>query len=194
MKSFDQLVFLCSIRGADPLWQITELFNGRGKAIKDCVKEIDGFAYDVIKNKREANAKKEKKEGGSGKEEERYDLLDHFMASRNDDDSELTDKQLRDAVMVGFACRFGARQGLTTFLLQNFTLAGRDTTAQTLSWCFWELAQRPEWEEKLRAEAMSVLGKDGPTTFESLKELPLTYAFFNEVRLSCLFTSIPAQS
>lgn len=59
--------------------------------------------------------------------------------------------------------------------------AGRDTTAQTLSWCWYELAKHPEWEKKLRDEAMQVLGPEGQTTFDKLKELPLTYCFFNEV-------------
>lgn len=198
MKSFDQLVFLCSLRGADPLWNITEHFNGKRKQVLECAEVVNSFAYDVIKEKREVMAKKQEKAGSSKSgEEDRQDLLDHFMASKNDDGSDLSDKQLRDAVMSwcrdmgglffplgkSFSNRF-----LSQFL--DFTLAGRDTTAQTLSWCFWELAQRPEWEEKLREEAMRVLGPDGPTTFESLKELPLTYAFFNEtLRLHGGFSS-----
>ncbi|KAI9018893.1 cytochrome P450 [Hyaloraphidium curvatum] len=159
MTMFDLFVLLCSVRTIDPLWRFSEVFNGRGRMIAECKRVVHGFASEVIAEKRRANAAKADREKAA---DDRFDLLDHFMQSRNDDGSDLTDDQLRDAV-------------------SNFLLAGRDTTAQTLSWCFWEIAQRPEVAEKLREEALRVLGPDGPTTYESLKDLQYTYCVFQEV-------------
>lgn len=58
--------------------------------------------------------------------------------------------------------------------------AGRDTTAQTLTWVFYCLATHPEVEKKAREELLSVLGKDGKPTYESLKDLKYINAVFNE--------------
>ena len=48
-------------------------------------------------------------------------------------------------------------------------LAGRDTTASTLSWTFYELARHPEIVKKLRAEIVSQVGLDRPPTYADLK-------------------------
>ncbi|OCL08893.1 cytochrome P450 [Glonium stellatum] len=44
--------------------------------------------------------------------------------------------------------------------LVNLLFAGRDTTAATLSWLFYELAGHPSVVRKLRSEIISVLGDD----------------------------------
>ncbi len=66
-----------------------------------------------------------------------------------------------------------------TFQPFHLVIAGRDTTAQTLSWCFWEIAQNPEVYRKLREEAIAVCG-DGPASYEKLKDLKYATAVFNE--------------
>lgn len=48
-------------------------------------------------------------------------------------------------------------------------LAGRDTTAATLSWLFFELARHPEVTAKLREEILATVGKDGTPTYADLK-------------------------
>src|SRR5271168_746991 len=67
------------------------------------------------------------------------DLLSMLLAAPDDDGSRMTDQQLRD-------------EALTLFL------AGHETTANTLSWTWWLLAQNPRVEAKLRAELDAVLG------------------------------------
>jgi cytochrome P450 len=49
-------------------------------------------------------------------------------------------------------------------------LAGRDTTASTLSWTFYELARHPEAVEKLRAEIKATIGNDAPS-YQDLKNM-----------------------
>lgn len=56
-----------------------------------------------------------------------------FLENAKRNGEELSDKELRDIVM-------------------NFMIAGRDTTACGLSWTLFELAQRPEVQQRIRQE------------------------------------------
>ena len=64
-------------------------------------------------------------------------------------------------------------------------LAGRDTTASTLSWAFLELARNPEVVEKLRAEIRDITGAHGrPPTYQEIKDMKyLTYIINETLRL-----------
>src|SRR6266487_1669343 len=77
------------------------------------------------------------------------DLLSMLLAARDDDGSKMTDKQLRDETITLF-------------------LAGHETTASTLSWTWWLLAQNPAVEKKLHAELDTVLRDRDP----SLDDMP----------------------
>jgi cytochrome P450 len=77
------------------------------------------------------------------------DLLSMLLAAQDDDGSGMTDKQLRD-------------EAITLFL------AGHETTANTLSWTWWLLAQNPAVEAKFHAELRTVLAGRAP----SLDDLP----------------------
>lgn len=50
-------------------------------------------------------------------------------------------------------------------------LAGRDTTASTLSWLFYELSLKPEVVRKLRAEILDRVGPTKRPSYEDLKNL-----------------------
>jgi cytochrome P450 len=50
-------------------------------------------------------------------------------------------------------------------------LAGRDTTACTLSWLFYELSVAPEKYQKLRREILENVGPDAQPTYENLKSM-----------------------
>src|SRR5882762_3216350 len=77
------------------------------------------------------------------------DLLSMLLAAQDEDGSRMTDRQLRDETITLF-------------------LAGHETTASTLSWTWWLLAQDPVVEAKLHAELDAVLGDRVPT----LDDLP----------------------
>jgi cytochrome P450 len=66
------------------------------------------------------------------------DLLSMLLAAYDEDGSQLTNRQLRDEVMTLF-------------------LAGHETTALTLSWAWYLLAQNPEVEKKFHSELDEVL-------------------------------------
>jgi cytochrome P450 len=77
------------------------------------------------------------------------DLLSMLLHAQDEDGSRMTDQQLRD-------------EAITLFL------AGHETTASTLSWTCWLLAQNPAVEAKLHAELDAVLGDRAP----ALDDLP----------------------
>jgi cytochrome P450 len=77
------------------------------------------------------------------------DLLSMLLAAQDEDGSHMTDKQLRD-------------EAITLFL------AGHETTANTLSWTWWLLAQNPSVEAKFHNELRNVLGGRAP----SMNDLP----------------------
>jgi cytochrome P450 len=62
-------------------------------------------------------------------------------------------------------------------------LAGRDTTASTLSWTFYELARHPQVVKKLREEIIEHVGLERPPTYSDLKNMkylqvcPFPYPF-----------------
>jgi cytochrome P450 len=71
------------------------------------------------------------------------DLLDRFSNARDDNGSRMTDRQLRDE--------------MTTLLL-----AGHETTAVALTFCFYLLALNPEADARLAAELDAVLADKPP--------------------------------
>ena len=60
-------------------------------------------------------------------------------------------------------------------------LAGRDTTAVTLSWLFYELSKSPHVVEKLRQEIISFVGPEQQPTYENLKNMRYLQHTLNEV-------------
>ena len=71
--------------------------------------------------------------------------------------------------------RLRLRDELITLLL-----TGHETTASTLSWSLYLLDRHPEVRERVRAEALEVLG-DRPPTFADLTRLRYTAAVVDEV-------------
>lgn len=59
-------------------------------------------------------------------------------------------------------------------------LAGRDTTASTLSWCIYELARHPNVVAKLRAQILNVVGDERTPTYDDLKSMRYLHHVINE--------------
>lgn len=94
-------------------------------------KKIDNVVYRIISERR-----------ASGRDE--GDLLSMLLAARDEDGTQMSDRQLRDEVMTLF-------------------LAGHETTALTLAWAWYLLGSNPEAERKFHAELDEVLGGRAPT-------------------------------
>ena len=68
-------------------------------------------------------------------------------------------------------------------------LAGRDTTAGTLSWTIYELGRHPEAVRKLRDEITSVVGLERTPTYADLKSMKYLQNVMNETLR--LYPSVP---
>uniref|UniRef100_A0A0C9S4V0 TSA: Wollemia nobilis Ref_Wollemi_Transcript_22298_2134 transcribed RNA sequence n=1 Tax=Wollemia nobilis TaxID=56998 RepID=A0A0C9S4V0_9CONI len=116
-SAFDRSNALCASRYFDPLWKLKKRLNlgSEAKLVQD-VRVLDDFTYDLIRKRRnfiQQNAYKEVKS----------DLLSRFLFMAKENPEIYNDKKLRDAIL-------------------NFVIAGRDTTAVTLSWLFWLLSKK----------------------------------------------------
>jgi cytochrome P450 len=107
------------------------------------VRQLDEIVYRIVARRRAG-------ERDSG------DLLSMLMQARDEDGSQMSDRQLRDEVMT-------------------FLLAGHETTALALSWTWHLLGQNAEAEQKLHEELDRVLRLRAPE-FSDLPKLP--YAEF----------------
>jgi cytochrome P450 len=82
------------------------------------------------------------------------DLLSRLIHARDEDGTHMTDAQLRDEAMTLY-------------------LAGHETTALTLSWAWYLLAQHPHVEDRLAAEWSAALAGRAPTAAD-VPRLPYT--------------------
>ncbi|HVB36306.1 MAG TPA: cytochrome P450 [Candidatus Acidoferrales bacterium] len=88
------------------------------------------------------------------------DLLSMLLSARDDSGAGMDAKQLRDEVMT-------------------LLLAGHETTATTLAWTFYLLAQNPAAEAQLLAELQAVIPGPMPV-YEDLPKLRFTEAIIRE--------------
>ncbi len=88
------------------------------------------------------------------------DVLSLLLAQQDHADDSLNDEDIRNEMVT-------------------FVLAGHETTATALTWACYLLATHPHVQERLAAEAQSVLGDREPT-MEDLPRLTYAAAVFNE--------------
>jgi len=62
----------------------------------------------------------------------------------------------------------------------NIMIAGRDTTAATMTFAVWMLSQHPDVLRKLREETLSVVGSSRTPTLEDLRDMKYLRAVINE--------------
>lgn len=90
------------------------------------------------------------------------DLLSMLMGARDEETGEgMSDLQLRDEVMTLF-------------------LAGHETTASSLGFTLWLLANHPAIEARAREEVLRVCRADGDVDVGSVMRMPFLDAVFNE--------------
>ncbi|KAI8138205.1 cytochrome P450 [Fennellomyces sp. T-0311] len=167
--SFDVCQQGCFERFVDPFTNLREalkpIFKPGTKTFNDHLKVVNDFAYTLINERRE-----QLKQGGEYK-----DLLSRFMKAHNAENELLSDKELRDTAL-------------------NFIIAGRDTTAQALSWTFYNLMLHPRIEAKLVKEVEECIpddtsSLDAPALYEIIKKMIYAHAVFYEVLR--LYPSVP---
>ncbi|CAK8560503.1 unnamed protein product [Lathyrus sativus] len=127
-QAFDTANIIVTLRFIDPLWKIKKILNVGSEARLDkSIKTIDDFTYSVIRT-RKAEIEDAKKSGQQN--QIKNDILSRFIELGENNAS---DKSLRDVVL-------------------NFVIAGRDTTATTLSWAIYMVTTHSHVAEKLYLE------------------------------------------
>lgn len=158
-SAFDFVQMVIDKRFRLPMWHIIERFSDEGRKNARMVRKINEFSGRIIDERLRERAAGVQKEKRASDVKEGKDLLDLFMDVTTDRD---------DLISV----------------VLNFIIAGRDTTAQGLSWLFYELIKQPQYVEEIREEIRTVLGEqDGNVRkldYDATKDLIFTQACFNE--------------
>nr|AYV88889.1 cytochrome P450 oxidase CYP704A150 [Polygala tenuifolia] len=131
--AFDNASAAILQRYVDVFWRIKKLLNiGSEATLRQNIKVIDDFVYKLIRNKIEL-IKKSKDDPSM----ERDDILSRFLQVTDTDQT-----YLRDIVL-------------------NFIIAGKDTTAATLSWFIYMLCKNPSVQEKVAQEVKHTMKRKG---------------------------------
>ncbi|MCL7028276.1 hypothetical protein MKW94_014140 [Papaver nudicaule] len=192
-KAFDQATGVCSFRFSNPFWKLQRFLKVGSEAVfVRSIQDIDEFTNSLI-HKRIAELKAAK----STDDKKKHDILSRFIELYENPESNSTVKSLRDVVI-------------------NFVLAGRDSTASTLSWLIYMIISNPNVAEKMYKEiitfeeeqAKEVIGYDpkDPTlsfqekiakfatllNYDSLGKLPYMHATITETLR--LYPAVPQDS
>jgi len=117
--------------------------------LEDGCKVINQFAYDLIQTRKM-----------DSQLEEKTDLLSQYIKMRDEDGQPFSDRYLRDIII-------------------NFVTAGRDTTAETMTFVSYLLAQNPRVEAKLMEEIQTTLNGRDPD-YETVKSMSYLTAVIDE--------------
>ncbi|KAJ0110485.1 hypothetical protein Patl1_00301 [Pistacia atlantica] len=133
MKAFDDSNALVYQRYVDPFWKLKRYINiGSEASLKKNIKLIDGFVQKLISTKRNLLAAQQDYN-------QKEDILSRFLVASQEDPVKMNDEYLRDIIL-------------------NFMIAGKDTSANTLSWFFYMLCKNPLIQEKIAQEVKDVTG------------------------------------
>lgn len=138
-------------------WSLVEKLNWRmGRKMKAACRVLDDYAYSLI-DERITGKELHREQGFFSK-----DLLDLFRSACDERGNHLSRTEIRDAAL-------------------NLIIAGRDTTAEALSWSFFHLLMNEDLVTKVREEAIEILGEDldhhhPGVTFENYKRFVWTYS------------------
>jgi len=153
LKSFDRAQQLLILRfWVNPAWKIMRIFGlGWEPELKKHLAQLDCYARGIV---RELRQKVTQGDDNS--------FVGLFYKSEWNKGGDVAQQEtfMRDMIL-------------------NFLIAGRDTTAQCLSWTLFELAQHPLVVQNIRKEVAEVCG-DGPVKYEHIKRLRFVQAVLDE--------------
>ncbi|KAJ3154135.1 hypothetical protein HK101_001683 [Irineochytrium annulatum] len=163
--AFDQAQEHLERRFLSPVWDWEE-WGPRGWRQARNVKIIRDFGMRIVKERQaQVAAKADEGEGKS-------DLLSLLMNVKDENGNAPSDEDLCDHVL-------------------NFIIAGRDTTAQALSWTFFMLDQNPSALTTLLSEIDTTLGDSLTPTYDQIKSMAYANAVFRETLR--LYPSVPKE-
>ncbi|KAJ3682086.1 hypothetical protein LUZ60_014659 [Juncus effusus] len=145
-KTFDDSSEITMLRYVNSFWKIMRFLNiGSEAKLREKIKALDEFIYRIIKTRSDEIS------NGLSDDATREDFLSRFMRqSKKKSDSE-DQKYLRDIIL-------------------NFVIAGKDTTAGSLSWFFYMICKHPKVQEKVREEIKKVVNVREEATIEEFAQ------------------------
>lgn len=175
LASFDKAQQIAFWRFRNPLWKLMRFFGvGTERDTVEHFGILDAYSRSIVRELcREINDDDSKSATvGWADLEARKSFVGLFIEDAKKRGDTLSEDILRDLVL-------------------NFLIAGRDTTAQALSWTIYCLSQNPDVEAIARREVVDVCGVRGPT-YEDIPRLPYLNAVLSEVLR--LYPSVPVDS
>jgi len=152
---FDRTQVTLAMRFLNPFWRYTEPMENFARLSNRLAQDISSMEHRVKQIIDERRLDPTRHEKG--------DLLSLFMDTEDEAGNLPDETAMRDVVL-------------------NFMIAGRDTTAQALSWAFYNLARHPRVEQKLYEEVKDLHEiTDHKELFETVRNLPYANAVWNEV-------------
>ncbi|KAI0120152.1 cytochrome P450 monooxygenase CYP539B5 [Nemania sp. FL0031] len=123
-------------------------------------------------------------------------IIDQFVAPYIDaalalpaDQIEKITKSDKDFTFLHSIIQYTRDKKLLRDQLVGILIAGRDTSAATLSWTFYELSRYPNKVRRLREEILSTVGSNRPPTYDDLKSMTYLRHTLNETLR--LYPAIP---
>ncbi|QRV88399.1 cytochrome P450 family protein [Ceratobasidium sp. AG-Ba] len=160
--AFGKAQELLTIRfGLSTLWPLFEMFHDR---TKEDMRVIEAYVKPILREKLEEKKKKGTMTKIDGLEDGGETLLDHLVQYTDDE------KIIQDETI-------------------NILVAGRDTTAATLTFAIYLLAMHPEVMAKLRAEVLAHVGSANYPTPDNFRDMKYLRAVINETLR--LFPAVP---
>eukprot|EP01102_Stenamoeba_stenopodia_P018914 TRINITY_DN7017_c0_g1_i1.p1 TRINITY_DN7017_c0_g1~~TRINITY_DN7017_c0_g1_i1.p1 ORF type:complete len:519 (-),score=124.62 TRINITY_DN7017_c0_g1_i1:363-1919(-) len=157
--AFNRAQLCIDARAFNPLWKLLP-FSKSETDLKKSIKILNDFAYDLIsRRKKDPNLHSKR------------DLLSRYLCMTTNSKGEIStedDPTSNNKDVTNHTFLFS--DSYLRDMILNMMLAGRDTTAQTLTWCFYLLSQSPRVEGKLVQEINSVLNGEAPS-FENIKQM-----------------------
>ncbi|KAK9147617.1 hypothetical protein Scep_006374 [Stephania cephalantha] len=145
-KAFDDSNVLVYWRFVDPFWKIKRFLNiGTEASLRRNIKLIDEFVFQVIRCKREQMKTETANRG-------KQDMLSRFLVESEKDEVNMTDQYLRDIIL-------------------SFVIAGKDSSANTLTWFFYMLCKHPFVQEKNVQEVREATGMNDDTSVNEFAEM-----------------------
>ncbi|XP_066346247.1 cytochrome P450 704C1-like [Miscanthus floridulus] len=136
-RAFDDANEQVLYRFFDLSWKLKRLLNISSEAaMKRSIRTIDGFVYGVIDRKIEQMGRDQQEFA------KKEDILSRFLLERESDPGCFDNKYLRDIIL-------------------NFMVAGRDTTAGTLSWFLYVLCRNQHIQDRIAEEVRAATSGDG---------------------------------
>mmetsp|Transcript_43301 Transcript_43301/g.92688 ORF Transcript_43301/g.92688 Transcript_43301/m.92688 type:complete len:501 (-) Transcript_43301:215-1717(-) len=162
LKSFDRAQQLLMTRFINPLWKVERYLNiGSEREVKVHIKTLTDYAQKIVQDL---------KNDPTGAKLDSF--VGMFVADSKKSGKDIDDKFLQDMVL-------------------NFLIAGRDTTAQSMSWIMYLIMGHPEVEKKILQELEEELGISD-MTYEAAGRLKYLQNVVNEgLRL---YPSVPSDT